>query len=232
MRRPAIKAVAAAALIPAMLIGVAPGAHAVGRHIESVNGRVPAGVTLNDVPAAVGAGEAVTVIPSPAGLRIKWVSATPLTCNGGGKYAAFYARGTCRLSLYVNNKLVKRISTVVKPIPVGDADAAVGVISLTFDANASKISKVSKALIADFRIALVNAPSVMVMGHANNDGGRINSAWAVHVSMRRAQKVAAYLVAAGAKAGHVTPYWYANTLLVSKTSERDNRRVVVAWIED
>lgn len=194
--------------------------------------RAPAAVGLNEVPASVGAGEAVTVVATPNGERIKWVSATPLTCNGGGKYAAFYKRGRCRLSLYVNNALVKRINTVVKPIPVGDADAAVGVLTLTFDANASKISKVSKAQLADYRLALVNSPSVIVMGHTNNDGGRINSAWAVHLSMRRAQKVAAYLVKDGAKADRMWPYWYSNTLRVSTTSERDNRRVVVAWIED
>lgn len=125
-----------------------------------------------------------------------------------------------------------KISRIVRRDPVGDADAAAGVLTLTFDANASKISKVSKSLLAEYRNALSNALHIVVMGHATNDGGTIDSPWARRVSMLRARKVSDYLVSTGTPRSKVSTFWYANRLTVSKVSERANRRVVLVWVEE
>lgn len=220
MRRQAVFALVAASIL------VAP----IPSSVHAGTAVSVSGVALNEMPSEVGAGDAVEILASPVTRRVKWDSLTPTTCHGVDRYAVFYGRGQCRLRLLIGGRLVSVIKTTVRRDPVGTPLAS-GYVSVTFDANASKVGKLAKKEIAVFRDSLANARKILVLGYATNDGGAINSPWAQFLSMRRAQKVAAYLGGIGVRTSDIATYWFANTRYNPSVSERANRRATIVWIE-
>ena len=169
------------------------------------------------------------IIRSTGGRVVTYISRTPLVCEGGGRFLLLLDGGICRVEVYADGRLAGRASlrsmfSGVSP----DEEFLVDTASLLFNGNASKVTKVAKAQMADFSRLAKRSRAVVVMGFAANDGGQINSGWSRYLSMRRAQKVADHLRGLGVRVANVS--WHANVFPASATKLRDNRRVVVAWI--
>lgn len=192
-------------------------------------GSTDQGITFASIPRRIGAGAAVRAITAiKKNLTVSYVSQTPNVCQGAGRYILTVSPGRCRVHVLVSDRVVRRISIDVTYEGVTADDEVVNAETLLFNPDASKITKVAKAQMAQFASLAKGSKAVAVMGFAANDGGKLGSGFARYLSMRRAQKVAEYLENLGIRVSTVS--WHGNLVPVSQRNLRLNRRVVVAWV--
>lgn len=199
-----------------------------GSSTTSGGGGAASLISFNVIPEEVQTNSAVKVVASTRGRTVGYKPMTVSVCTAGAKYVVTYRSGVCRVNIYVGRRLAKRIRMLVDDA-AASGGSKVGHVTLLFNGNASKVTKVALAQMEALRGQMEMSSLVFVMGHTANNGGVIGSAGSYRLSMRRAKSVSDVVKQIGAPV--VVTSWYGNTQPATLLRNSPNRRVEVVWIK-